>query len=102
MYSSSNRYKKWIQPEWEKYFQTIQERPIHKKYTVHLLCQNNDEMVEEEVLATDGHDSFKVAEKEHDENCNDWQFSADHEYNVKWSCGSESSEFEEGWNSDND
>ena len=64
MYSSSNRYKKWIQPEWEKYFQTIQERPKYKKYTVHLLCQNDDVMVEEEVLATDGHDSFKIAEKD--------------------------------------
>ena len=100
MYSSSDRYKKWIEPEWEKYFQTIQERPIYKKYTVHLLCQNDDVMVEEEVLATDGHDSFKIAEKEHDENC--YTSLEGSGLTGLLYCKSESSEFEEGWNSDNE
>lgn len=30
MDESSNRYKKWIEPKWEKYFQAVRERPVHK------------------------------------------------------------------------
>ena len=69
----------------------------HGKYTVHVLCQNNDVMVEEEVLAEEDHDSFKIAEEQHNKNCYaDWGF------NIRENCSSEGWRFEEGWNSDNE
>ena len=68
----------------------------HGKYTVHVLCQNNDVMVEEEVLAEDDFGSFKIAEEQHNESCHaDWGFSM-----VVENCSSEGVRFEEGWDSD--
>ena len=62
------------------------------KYTVRLLCVYNDIMADEQVWAEDGEEAFRIAEKQHDEDCHtkgrdEWW----------WSCDSEAWSWEEGW-----
>jgi len=58
----------------------------HGKYTVRVYCSFRDDMVDEEVLAENDHDSFRLAEEQHDDDCS-----------VVYPCSSEGWSFSEGW-----
>ena len=61
----------------------------HSKYTVEVYCDKRDRMVDVKVLAEEDHDSFSIAEKQHEDECSGailnycspeaWQFREDWE-----------------------
>ena len=58
----------------------------HGKYTVRVYCDFHDTMVDEEVLAENDQDCFRIAEEQHDDDCS-----------VVYPCSSEGWSFSEGW-----
>ena len=64
----------------------------HSKYTVEVHCNKHDIMVDEEVLAEEDHDSFSIAEKQHEDECSGAFLN---------SCSAEAWQFRDGWEDSN-